>query len=66
MIDRNDGNPGNPPDVDDVIEIAPDSKRGKAGQAAHGGDRAGASSHQAGKPQAPQTGDPKADDRSQG
>lgn len=49
--------------IDDVAEIEPGSKRGKAGQAAHGGDQAGPSSADAGKPQAPQTGDPRADDR---
>lgn len=50
-------------DIEDVAEIEPNSKRGKSGQAAHGGDQAGPSSADAGKPQAPQTGDPRADDR---
>ena len=53
-------------DREDIAELEPGSKRGKGGQAAHGGDQAGPSSHQAGKPQSPQTGDPKSDDRNQG
>lgn len=65
MADTN-SSPGKTPDMEDVAEIEPDSKRGEAGRAAHGGDRAGPGSHQSGKPQAPQTGDPKRDDRSQG
>ena len=55
--------PGNPPDADDVAEIEPASKRGKMGQAVHGGDQAGPNSADGGKPQAPQTGNPRADDR---
>ena len=61
--DSNSNTPGSDRDIDDIAEIDPGSKRGKMGQAAHGGDQAGPSSHQAGKPQSPQTGDPHADDR---
>ncbi|HEX2802809.1 MAG TPA: hypothetical protein VHN55_02325 [Sphingomicrobium sp.] len=50
-------------DLEDVLEEEPQSKRGKQGQAAHGGDQAGANSADGGKPQAPQTGNPRADDR---
>lgn len=42
----------------DVEEIAPASKRPTDGQAAHGGDQAGPGSDEAGRPIAPQTGDP--------
>ena len=63
MADTNNNTTGSDRDVDEVTEIEPGSKRGKMGQAAHGGDQAGANSADAGKPQAPQTGDPRADDR---
>ena len=44
--------------LDDVVEIEPGSKKGNEGQAVNGGDQAGPSSDQAGRPQAPQTGEP--------
>ena len=43
---------------EDVEEIEPASKRGDQGETTHGGDVAGPSSDQAGKPLAPQTGEP--------
>ena len=61
--DSNSNTPGNDRDIDDVAEIDPAAKRGKMGQAAHAGDQAGPNSADAGKPQAPQTGNPRADDR---
>ena len=62
MADTN-SNTGGDRDIEDVAEIEPGSKRGKMGQAAHGGNRTGPNSADAGKPQSPQTGDPRADDR---
>lgn len=50
-------------DRDAVIEHEPQSKHGTEGEAAHGGRVVGPNSDQAGKPQAPQTGDPHSDDR---
>ena len=44
--------------LDDVEEIAPGSKQGNEGTAAHGGDVEGPSSDDAGRPLAPQTGEP--------
>jgi hypothetical protein len=45
-------------DPESTIELAPDSKHGTEGQAAHGGRQVGPNSDDAGKPQAPQTGEP--------
>lgn len=50
-------------DLEKVLEDEPESKRGTEGKTAHGGDQAGPSSAEAGKVQAPQKGDPHADDR---
>ena len=57
MIDSSTSSPGRG-NIEDVEEIAPDSKRGTEGQSAHGGRQVGPSSDEAGKPQAPQTGEP--------
>ena len=59
-----DGNAtGTDHDLKDVAEVDPASKRGQSGQAAHGGDQAGPSSDDAGRPLSPQTGDPHSDER---
>lgn len=57
MTDRT-NEPATSGTIDDVEEIEPASKRSDEGQTAHGGDVAGPSSDQAGKPLAPQTGEP--------
>jgi hypothetical protein len=59
-----DGNPTSTDhDLEDVAKTDPASKRGNSGQAAHGGDQAGPSSDDAGRPLSPQTGDPHSDGR---
>lgn len=45
-------------DLEDVLEHEPQSKRGTEGEAVHGGDQAGPNSADAGRRQAPQTGEP--------
>lgn len=55
--------PGDDREREDQIEIEPDSKRGTEGEAASEGRRAGANSDEAGRPLAPQTGNPRAPDR---
>ncbi len=62
-MDSNSSKHGGTRDLDDVIEHDPQSKHGSEGEAAHGGRVVGPNSDQAGKPQAPQTGDPHGDDR---
>ena len=59
----NDDRRGGDADLDDVIETEPQSKQGRGGQATKDGDTIGPNSADAGKTQAPQKGDPKADDR---
>lgn len=49
--------------LDDIAEIDPESKHGLEGELANEGRQAGPNSDQAGKPQSPQTGNPRADDR---
>ena len=57
-----DGNPtGTDHDLEDVAETKPGSKHATGGQAAHGGDQAGPSSDDPGRPLSPQTGDPHGD-----
>jgi len=58
-MDENESNPNEKHDVDDVL----DEQKRTEGQSAHQGDLAGPSSDDAGKVQAPQKGDPRADDR---
>ena len=57
-MDGNSSNRDPKRDLDNVLEEEPESKRGMEGQAAHGGRQVGPNSDQAGKPQAPQTGEP--------
>jgi hypothetical protein len=45
-------------DLEDVTKIEPGSKKANQGQAANGGKQAGPRSDEAGRPLAPQTGEP--------
>lgn len=58
-MDENKGNANQNHDVDDVL----DEQKRTEGQSAHQGDLTGPSSDDAGKVQAQQKGDPRADDR---
>ncbi|HET7315937.1 MAG TPA: hypothetical protein VFI88_00750 [Sphingomicrobium sp.] len=49
--------------LEHVLEEKPESKHGEQGQAANGGDQAGPNSDEGGRPIAPQTGNPRADNR---
>lgn len=57
-MDGNSNNRGAKRDLEDVLELGPESEHGTEGQAAHGGRQVGPNSDEAGKPQAPQTGEP--------
>lgn len=62
----NGGNRGSDPDLEDLAEERPGADTDERGRTAHHGDQAGPGSADAGKPQAPQTGDPDLPDRAPG
>ena len=62
-MSNNSSKPRQKLDLEDVIEREPDSKHGTEGETANQGLRAGPNSDQAGKPQAPQVGNPRSPDR---
>lgn len=59
----NSSNPHKDTGIDEIVEEEPESKRGTEGKSVHGGQRAGPNSADAGKPEAPQVGNPRAPDR---
>lgn len=50
-------------DLEEVLDEDPQSKHGDEGEAVHGGEQAGPNSDRAGQPIAPQTGDPRSEER---
>jgi hypothetical protein len=58
VMNGNSKNHGGKRALEDVLEEEPQSKHGTEGEAVHGGDQAGPNSADAGRREAPQTGDP--------
>ena len=62
-MNSNSSNDGQKLGLEDVVEEKPEAKHGDDGQAANENRQAGPNSDRGGQPIAPQTGNPRADDR---